>query len=136
MAITVLTDAFISINGVTLSDRAKSVTINQEFDDLDSTAFGATKRAHEVGLGDDSFEVEFYQDFAAAKTDATLSPLVGSNAGFPFEVRPTSAAVSTTNPKYTGTGKLFTYSPIAGEVGELSTTSVEFKTNGITRATA
>jgi len=127
MALFTLTDAYISINGVTLSDHAKSVTCEDTRDQIDFTAFGATSKVYGKGLGDAKITVEFYQDFAAAKTHATLQPLIGSTTPFTVEVRPTSAARSSTNPAILMTALLFSYSGLAGSVGEASTMSAEFQ---------
>jgi len=126
MAIFTLTDAFISINGVTLSDHAKSVTVEDTRDQVDITAFGATSKAYTKGLGDAKFTVEFYQDFAAGKVHATLQPLIGSATAVTVEVRATSAARSTTNPAAVMSALLFNYNMLTGGVGEASTMSAEF----------
>ncbi len=125
------------INAVVLSDHCRSVTITYEAEDIDTTAMGtAGSREHLAGLKGWSAELEFQQDHAAGSVDATLFPLLGA-AAFAVEFRPTSAAVSATNPKFTGNAILLSYSPIAGEVGEYSTTSVPLSGSGIlTRATA
>lgn len=137
MAKTILTDAYVVINSVNLSDHVRSVTITQEADEVELTAMGATAKDRALGIRDDKFEIEFYQDFAAASVDATLSPLVGQNTGFPVEVRPTSGAVSATNPKWTATCVLASYSPLAGSVGEASMTEVTLLAKGaITRSTS
>jgi hypothetical protein len=125
MAISVLTDAMVIVNGVTLSDHANSVTVNDTRDSVDITAFGAVNKAVTKGLGDASISVDFFQDFAAGKTDATLRPLIGSG-GIVIEVRPTSGARSATNPAAVMTGMLMNYNFIAGGVGEASTISAEF----------
>src|SRR5882672_11045569 len=98
MAIFTLTDCFVQINGVTLSDHADSVTVTDTRDTVDITAFGATSKAVTKGLGDASIDIEMYQDFAAGKTHATLQPLIASTTGVTIEVRPTSGARSATNP--------------------------------------
>lgn len=126
MAIGPLTDAYVSINSVVLSDHVDSVEIQMEHEDLDITAMGATSRAHVAGLRDDRITINFFQDHAASEVDATLNGLLGLNAGFPIEIRPSSAAVSATNPKYTGTFIMLSYTPISGTVGEVSQTEVEF----------
>lgn len=139
MAITVLTDAYVVLNSVDLSDHVESVEINMAHEDIDITAMGATARAHAPGLREDAITLSMFQDFAAGEVDATLNGLLGQQAGFAFEIRPTSAAVSATNPKYTGTAILLEYQPLAGTVGEASQTSVELKMaagSSITRATA
>lgn len=138
MAKIVLKDATISVNGVSLSDHASSVTITTEYDDVDFTSFGATLKEHGKGMGDGSIEIDFFQDFAAASVDATLWPISQASTSVPIVVKPTSAATSTTNPQYTMQGLLMNYSPLAGSVGEPSTTSVTFQngaTSGIVRAT-
>jgi hypothetical protein len=139
MAVSVLTDAMVIVNGVTLSDHANSVTINDTRDSVDITAFGATNKAVTKGLGDASISVDFFQDFAAGKTHATLQPLVGSSTGVVIEVRPTSGARSATNPAAVMTGLLMNYNMLAGGIGEASTISAEFVNSsqaGLTYPTA
>lgn len=126
MAKHVLTDASVVVNAVDLSTLVESVEINHEFEDVDLTAMGASAREHAKGLRNDSITVNFFQDFAASKLDQTLSALVTNTSGFSVVIKPTSAAVSTTNPSYSMTSLLFTYSPLNATVGEANQTSVEF----------
>lgn len=127
MAVFALTDAYISINGVTLSDHARSVTCEDNREQVDFTAFGATSKVYGKGLGDATITVEFYQDFAAAKVHATLQPLIASTTPFTVEVRPTSAARSATNPAIVMTALLFSYSGLAGSIGDASTMTATFQ---------
>jgi hypothetical protein len=126
MAISILTDALVIVNGVTLSDHANSVTIEDTRDSVDVTAFGATSKAVAKGLGDAKITVQFFQDFAAGKVHATLQPLVASGTGVVVEVRPTSAARSATNPAALLTALLMNYNMLSGGVGEASVISAEF----------
>lgn len=136
MALLVLKNAFVSVNSVDLSDHVKQVTLKNAAESLDNTAMSATYKSKQAGLKEWSVEVEFYQDFAAAKVDATLNGLLGA-AAFPIEVRPDAGAASTTNPKYTGNVVLLDYEPFGGSVGDLVTTKVTFEGAGtMTRATA
>lgn len=139
MAIFTLTDAYVSINGVTLSDHAKSVTVEDTRAQVDVTAFGATNTTYQKGLGDGTITVEFYQDFAASKTHATLQPLISSTTPITVEIRATSSARSTTNPGIVMTALLFNYNALAGSVGDASTFSATFQnasSSGITYPTA
>src|SRR5262245_49084232 len=126
MAIFTLTDAHIIVNGVVLSDHGNSVTVTDERDQIDITAFGATSKAYQKGLGDASITVTFFQDMAAGKTHATLQPLIGSTTPVNVEVRATSAGRSATNPAALLSALLFTYSMLDGGVGEASTTEATF----------
>ena len=126
MAITVLTNAFISINGVNLSDHVSKVTCEDTRDQVDITAMGATNKAYTKGLGDGKVTVDFFQDFAASKVHSTVQPLLGSTTGITVEVRADSAARSATNPAFLMTGLPFNYNMLDGSVGDASSMSVEF----------
>jgi hypothetical protein len=126
MAKQILRDCSISVNGVNLSDHVSSVEINASKDDIDTTSFDGSGRERKAGLQDNSFVVNFQQDFAATEVDATLWPLWNNETEFTVAVKPTTAAISSTNPEYSGTCILLEYSPLNGSVGELSETSVTF----------
>ena len=131
MAAFTLTDAMIIINGVTLSDHSNKVTVTDNREEKDATAFGATSKASLKGLGDASIVIALYQDFAAGKTHATLSPLIASTTPVAVEVRPTSAARSATNPAaFLATALMFDYSMLDASVGDVPMTSATFKNSG------
>jgi hypothetical protein len=139
MATIVLTNAFVLLNSVDLSDHVKSVTLNYEADMQDNTAMSMSTKSNLPGLKNWDISIDFLQDYAAAKVEATMFPLVGA-AAFPFELRGSAAAVSVTNPKYTGTGLLQSFAPIAGGVGDVQMAPVKIvpggASNTLTRATA
>lgn len=136
MAVFVATDYQITIGGVDLSDRLTSVELPIESDDVDTTAFGgAGWRSRTGGLKSGSITLNFNQDFAAGETDATLWPLF--NTSTTVVVKPTTAAVSVTNPSYTGSFLVNSITPIAGSVGDLATQSLTWPLSGaLTRTTA
>lgn len=138
MAKLVLRDCFIEVDGVNFSSHVSSVTINLSKDEIDTTNFGGDGRERAHGLKDDSFELTFQQDYAAASVDDTLYPLWDEESEFDVKVRPRSSATSTNNPEYSATCILLEYTPLAGDVGDLSTTDVTFpaQRQGIARATA
>ncbi|MGW0939111.1 hypothetical protein [Streptomyces sp. NPDC002666] len=138
MAKVVLKDCYIVVNGTNFSDHVSEVTVNLSKDDVETTSFSGGGRERVAGLKDDSFELKIQQDYANGSTDAVLYPLYNNETEFTIEVRPTSSAVSATNPKYTGTCILLEYSPLDGKVGDLSETKVKIPTQraGITRATS
>jgi hypothetical protein len=131
MAKQVLTDAFVLVNGVNLSDHVRSVTTNDERSSVDVTAMGATNTQVSKGLGDASIDIDFYQDFAAASVHATLQPLVGSTTPVAVEVRATSAARSATNPAILlSQAFLMNYTGLDGGVGDASTIKATFRNAG------
>jgi hypothetical protein len=135
MAVLVLTNCSIKVNTVQLADRATSVTLNYETDSVEVTAFGSGGHTFTGGLQNNSAEVAFQQDFAAANVEATIYPLVGTTTT--VEIIPVDTTVSSTNPKYTVSGTfLAAHSPVAGAVGELAMTSLTFTGGTLVKATS
>lgn len=135
MAELVLTDCSLLCGATNLSAWVRSITIQYNADAVENTAMGDTTHTRIGGLKDWSVSVEFNQDYAASAVDQTLFSLVGSV--FTFEAKPTSAAPSATNPKFTGSALLESYQPINGSVGDLNTASVNLVAAGtLTRATS
>lgn len=135
MAVIALTDAYISVNSVVLDDLSNNVVLNFEVDALEVTAFGDLGHKFSGGLQNISAEVTFYQDFSAAKVEATIYPLVGTTTT--VKIRPTSSAIGATNPEYTLTGTyVASHTPVAGAVGELAMTTVSFQGGVLTKAVA
>lgn len=121
------TAAKLTVGGVDLTDHVRSITINQDYAAVDITALNAVAVSNSPGLIDDTWEIEWYQDFAASKVDATLYPLLGSTSGATFIFQTNGGTVSTTAPKYTLVGTLYTYEPVAGTVGDASMTTTTIR---------
>lgn len=133
MAQIVLTDASITINSVALANRSNSVTLNYEVDSVEVTAFGDTAHKFQGGLQNNSLEISLMQDFAASNVEATIYPLVGTTTT--IVIKPTSSAVSATNPSYTLTGTfLAAHTPVAATIGELAMTELTFTGGTLTKA--
>ena len=133
MAILVLKDAAVTVNSVDLSDYVASVTIDYQVEAVPADAMGNTARAFAAGLQNSTVNVTFNQDYATSQVEATIFPLVGTNTT--VVVKPTSAAVSATNPSYTISGFLAASQPVNGAVGELATQAITV-TGALTKATA
>jgi hypothetical protein len=132
----VATDYKITINGTDFSSSLAAATLDIKSDEQDTTSFGRTYRTRIGGLKDASLKLDFHQDFGASAVDATLFPLLGSQAT--VTIVPTSGSVSATNPQYSGVFLVSQYSPFASNVGDLATLSVSWNaagTAGITRGT-
>ena len=135
MAAFAFTNAKVTVNSVDLSDHVKSVTINYSAEELDDTAMGDSSHSRLAGLKDWSVDVTWNQDYASAKTDATLWPLVGA-AAFAISVVPVNTTVSATNPNYNGNCILTSYQTGNG-VGELASATTTFLGDGtLSRSTS
>jgi len=135
MAEFVLSNAYLSVNSVDLSAYVTSITISQSADSVEDTSMGDTARSFIGGLKTGTLDISFNQDFAAAKTEATIYPLIGTTTT--CVVKPTPSAVSATNPSYTATVLVTEWTSVEGSVGELATASVSWPITGnVAKATS
>jgi hypothetical protein len=132
----VATDYNVTINGANFSNDLAAVTLDITAEEQETTAFGSTFRSRVGGLKDASITLDFHQDFGAASVDATLWPLLGTNAT--VVIKPTSGTATATNPAYSGVFLVTEYQPYASSVGDLATLSVNWPlaSGSVTRATA
>jgi hypothetical protein len=129
------TDYKVTVNGTNFSTNLNSVELAIESDDLETTAFGGEWRTRVGGLKSGSLTLQFMQDFGSSSVDATLYPLLNTLAT--VVIVPTSGSVTATNPSYTATCLVNSYSPFASSVGDIATLSVTWPVSGtVTRATA
>lgn len=135
MAVLALTNAYISVNGVVLSDHGNSVSVHYEIDQVETTAFGSSGHTFTGGLQNNSIEIAFNQDYAASNVEATIYPLVGSTTT--VIIKPNGSTTGATNPSYTVSGAyLAAHTPVAGKVGELVTTTLSFTGGTMAKATS
>lgn len=137
MARIVLTNAYITINSVNLSDHIKSVTLTTSDDIVETTAFGSTARTRIAGLADNSVALEFDQDYASNSVEATINAAGASLVGTvtTIVVKPNGATTAADNPAYTFSALVSEWTPLNGAVGELATASVTWPISGaITKA--
>ncbi len=127
MAVFVLKNAFVSIDGVDLSSRCRDVAVTMVADDVDVTSMGANGHQHLAGLRDDKFTFTFYSDFASSQVDATIGPkFYGGTTPYVIHVGASNSTATATNPIYSGTMFLLTYSPLAGAIGAAAMTPLDF----------
>jgi len=138
MAKFVSKDLDLFLNGNKLSSSVASVTINEEVDDIETTAFTNVGRTRIGGLRDGSVDIDFHQDYAAASVDAIINGTIGLGNIGTIEVVPfgTTAGVSATNPRYVMTCLVTEY-PKEFSMGDLATFSVSWPISGtVHRGTA
>lgn len=132
----VLTSTFLGLNSVDRSSWVNKVEVTVMVEEKDITTFASAGwKEVKGGLKSGQLAVSFLNDIADDQLDETLWALLGTTTT--FEVRGTSAAVGTSNPKYTGSVAILELKPIAGQVGDLNTADYTWPTSGaVTRAVA
>jgi hypothetical protein len=90
----------LKIATVDLSEYVTSITLTQTFDEVETTSMGAASHQFSKGLEASTLQVDFLNDWAAAKVQATLQAAYGTSVtAIVIPVKGT--AVSAANPTYT-----------------------------------
>jgi hypothetical protein len=103
-----------------LSDQCKSVVITKSRESLDASSFGSSARNYVGGLTNVTVTATLLMEYSATPgTYVDLTALVGTNVY--VAVKPTSAAISATNPEFQITGGyLESLDVVNAALGELS----------------
>ena len=100
MAIYLDNNVGLKIATVDLSAYVTSITLTQTFDEVETTAMGATAHQFAKGLEASTLQVDFLNDWAASQVQATLQAAYGTSVtAIVIPVKGT--AVGATNPTYT-----------------------------------
>ena len=107
-----------------ITDQVTAVTVNFVVEALEDTAFGSTARTNTGGLQNNSASITLYASYAASESYATLSALVGTKCF--LRVKPTSAALSATNPGFELSSTFLSALPVINSnLGELAVYEIE-----------
>lgn len=130
MAKIVLTNAYVKVGNVDLSDHVNQVSLSQSAAEVETTAFGGTYTTRIGGLKEASVSLTFHNDYAAGNVQRTIGTLVGTLGTVTIGVNGTVAATAT--PHYQCVVLFTEWSDIDGSVGDLSTASVTWPCNSVT----
>ena len=119
----------LKIATVDLSAYIEAITLTQTFDEIETTTMGATSHTFSAGLESSTLTVDFLNDWAAAKVQATLQAAYGTSVT--ALIVPVRAASSTTisanNPLYTVSILINNLTPVGtGGTSDFAKSSMSF----------
>lgn len=137
MAHFILTDLFFQHDSTDLSDHIIGMNLEYDADEVEDTAAGDITHIFLAGgLFNYKLTVELAQDLGASEVDATLFADVGTAKTITVRNNKTDG-VGATNPNYTATMILQSYSPIGAKIGEKAITTAVYIAGGtLSRAEA
>lgn len=110
---------------VTISDHVQSVTLHQNYDELEVTAMGDSAHKVIAGLSNATVDIDVINDLTSTPAvTSVLQSCLGKNVVWTF--KQSNAATSATNPLYTVTLFVNNLTPINGATGDLSVQSLSF----------
>jgi len=118
------------LNAVDLSDHCRGCTVTADATQLPSSAMGDAWEEYTGGQKSGTVAPTFLDDMALSSVDATVWAAFLAGTAVAFATKPTSAAISTTNPEYQ-----FNILPTAWNMGgDLNTMAAKQLTYPITGA--
>lgn len=102
MAIYLDNQVGLKIATVDLSSYITAITLTQTFDEVETTVMGQTAHSFSKGLEASTLQVDFLNDWEAAKVQATLQAAYGTSVtALIVPVKGSPTVISATNPLYT-----------------------------------
>jgi len=129
----VLTNAYVAIGGVDISEFVTGISISTSYDIFETTQIDDFSKKYVPGLAENKINIDFLQDFDPTDgLEKIINNTVGSLLGTvqSMEIRPLNAGVSSSNPKYTFLVVVSEWTSISASIGELSTVSVNWPISG------
>lgn len=132
MGVFALTGQVVTLNAQDISAWCKSATLTVDAAQLDTSDFASDGWVEMIGgLKSGQLALELMDDVSVGEIDSDIWSILGTVVA--FTLKPTSAAISTSNPEYQG-NVLVTGWTIGGAVGDLASKSLTFPLSGaITR---
>lgn len=127
MAKHVLYNAVVVCNGVTLTDRVKSISWNSGIAKQPAAAMSEAQSYSMPGVQEpDDVSIEFYQDYANSNVYQTLTALYQARTVFTLAAKADSASDAATNPNFTASVFLAKMPFINGSRGDAHMAPVTF----------
>ena len=136
MADTWVEKPFLKINEVDYSSAVRSINLTFGREPVEKTAGGDGTRTNLSGLKNWRCEVTLKDDYASSGLDEAMFALADAGTAFILRVRPSTAAISTSNPEYytanasdvATAGAIFDgpYPLMGGSIGSLAEKSISF----------
>lgn len=119
---------------VDLSTYVQSATLTRNWDALDISAMGDGGHRYAAGLESSTLAIDFLNDDGATGVLQTLNGFTTSGATTVYfkMIQDTSAAISASNPVYTGQIFVNSVTPINGATGDIRVQSLSFDCSGTT----
>lgn len=110
------------------SDHISSISLGTVHEVIDTTEVGQVYKRVIAGLGTNTVNFEFYQDFASNSVEDIIYDWIGVRVL--CKVKPVMAASSANNPEYEFEVLINEWTPLNAGVGQISTVNVNWPING------
>jgi len=122
------------VGTTTISDHVSTVSLAREIDQVEITAMSDNIQNMIGGVERPTLSLELYNDFAAASVNSLFEDALGTKLN--IKLIPVAGTVSATNPSYTMSCLVSSWTPINGAIDSVASVSVSLPVTALTKSTS
>jgi hypothetical protein len=134
MAIFMGNKVAVIVNTTTITDHVSTVSLAREIDQVEITSMGDTIQNMIGGVERPTLNLEVFNDFAAASVNSLFEDALGTKLN--IKLIPVAGTVTATNPSYTMSCLISSWTPINGAVDAVASVSVSLPVTALTKSTS
>jgi len=134
MAIFMGNKVAVIVGTTTITSFVSTVSLAREIDQVEITAMNDTVQNMIGGIERPTLNLELYNDFASASVNSLFEDALGSKLN--IKLIPVSGTVTATNPSYTMSCLISSWTPINGAIDAVQSVSVSLPVTALTKSTS
>jgi len=134
MAIFMGNKVAVIVGTTTITDHVSTVSLAREIDQVEITAMTDTVQNMIGGIERPTLNLELYNDFASASVNSLFEDALGTKLN--IKLIPVSGTVTATNPSYTMSCLISSWTPVNGAIDSVASVSVSLPVTALTKSTS
>jgi len=134
MAIFMGNKVAVIVNTTTITDHVSTVSLTREIDQVEITAMSDNIQNMIGGVERPTLSLELYNDFAASSVNSLFEDALGTKLN--IKLIPVSGTVTATNPSYTMSCLISSWTPVNGAIDSVASVSVSLPVTALTKSTS
>jgi hypothetical protein len=134
MAIFMGNNVAVIVGTTTITDHVSTVSLAREIDQVEITSMGDNIQNMIGGVERPTLNLELFNDFAAASVNALFEDALGTKLN--IKLIPVAGTVTATNPSYTMSCLISSWTPVNGAVDAVASVSVSLPVTALTKSTS
>ncbi len=122
------------VGTTTITDHVSTVSLAREIDQVEITSMGDNIQNMIGGVERPTLNLELFNDFAAASVNALFEDALGTKLN--IKLIPVAGTVTATNPSYTMSCLISSWTPVNGAVDAVASVSVSLPVTALTKSTS
>jgi hypothetical protein len=134
MAIFMGNKVAVIVGTTTITDHVSTVSLTREIDQVEITAMSDNIQNMIGGVERPTLSLELYNDFAASSVNSLFEDALGTKLN--IKLIPVAGTVTATNPSYTMSCLISSWTPVNGAIDSVASVSVSLPVTALTKSTS